>query len=125
VEKHYSVAKSLAHLLDEQFRVGCFSIGVDPLLDFIPGIGSFLGLLLSFYIVWIAKQARVSEKEIKHMRFNIIFDFILGLIPILGFIGDAMYKANKKNLKILEKYIHREEIIINAEIISTSPPALV
>ncbi len=98
MKNHFSVARSLTHLLDEQFKIGRFSIGVDPLLDFIPGIGPFLGLILSLYIIWIAKQVRATEKEIGVMITNVVFDFILGLIPFLGFVGDAMFKANKKNL---------------------------
>jgi hypothetical protein len=121
MKNHFSVAKSLSHLLDEQFKLGRYSIGVDPLLDFIPGIGPFLGLILSLYIIWIAKQVRATEKEISKMIANIVFDFILGLIPFLGFVGDAMFKANKKNLKIIEKYIHKEEkTILDGEIISAA-----
>ena len=119
MKNHFSFAKFLAHVLDEQFRIGRFSIGVDPFLDIIPGSGSLFGLILSFYIIWIAKKVNVTEKEISLMIMYVVFDFILGLIPFLGFIGDAFYKANKKNLSILEKYIH-DEVIIDADIISSS-----
>jgi hypothetical protein len=121
VKNHFSVAKSLTHLLDEQFKIGRFSIGFDPLLDFIPGIGTFMGLLLSFYIIWIAKQVQVTDREINVMIVNVVFDFFIGLIPFLGFVGDALFKANKKNLKILEKYIYKDaKTILDAEIIPSS-----
>lgn len=105
MENHFKVAKMLAHLLDEQFKIGGFSFGLDPLLDFLPGIGDFLALLLSFYIVWIAKQANVPGNEVTVMIRNISIDFILGLIPIVGYAGDFVFKANMRNIKILEKYI--------------------
>lgn len=119
MKTHYSVAKSLAKLLDEQFRIGGFSIGVDPLLNFFPVVGSVLGLMLSFYIIWIAKQVNASEKDITLMMINVVVDFFLGIIPVIGFVGDALFKANKKNLKILEKYMEREVgTILDAEIVS-------
>lgn len=105
METHFKVAKALSHLLDEQFKIGGFSFGLDPLLDFIPGIGDVLAMLLSFYIVWIAKEANVPSKEISVMIRNITIDFILGLIPIIGYAGDFIFKSNMMNLKILEKYL--------------------
>lgn len=101
--------------MDEQFKIGGFSFGLDPLLDFIPGIGDVLAFLLSFYIVWIAKQAQVPEREIAVMIRNISIDFVIGLIPIVGYAGDFVFKANMRNLKILEKYLSPSGVIIEAK----------
>lgn len=105
MHNHFRFAKTLAHLLDEQFKIGGFSFGIDPLLDFIPGIGDVFALLLSLYIIWIAKQANVPSKEIAVMVRNVTIDFVLGLIPIIGYAGDFIYKANMRNIRILEKYM--------------------
>jgi hypothetical protein len=119
VKHHFSIAKSLAHFLDEQFKIGGLTFGVDPLLDFIPGIGDFFGLVLSLYIIWIAKQVQIPEKEITHMVFNVIFDFLIGLIPFLGIVGDVAFKANMKNIRILEKYMNEKSpAVVEAEIVS-------
>lgn len=116
MKRHYQVAKSLAHLLDNKFKVGNFSFGLDPLLDFIPGLGDVIALILSFYIIWIAKQAHVPDAEMGIMIRNVVIDFVLGLIPIIGYVGDFIYKANVKNLAILEKYLDKS--IIEAEVVS-------
>ena len=34
---------------------------------------------------------------------NLAFDFVIGLVPFLGDIADAMYKCNTKNVILLEK----------------------
>ncbi len=121
MKTHFSIARSLSHFLDEQFTLGGFSLGIDPLLNFLPGIGNVLGLMLSFYIIWIAKQVNATDKDITLMMINIMLDFFLGIIPIIGFVGDAIFKANKKNLKILEKYIEKEvSTVLEAEIVSPS-----
>lgn len=113
---HYYTAKFLARLLDTQFSLGKFRFGLDPLLDFIPGLGDVIALLLSLYIVWIAKQYNVPDREIAVMMRNIMFDFILGLIPIVGYIGDFVYKANIKNLAIIEKYL--QQPVLEGEVVT-------
>lgn len=37
--------------------------------------------------------------------FNIIVDFLIGLIPIVGDVVEIMYKANSRNALILEKHL--------------------
>ncbi len=41
---------------------------------------------------------------------NLVFDFVIGLVPFLGDIADAMYKCNTKNVILLE-----EELVKRAE----------
>lgn len=39
------------------------------------------------------------------MLFNIALDFVIGLVPFLGDLADAVYKCNTRNAIILEKYL--------------------
>ena len=39
------------------------------------------------------------------MKFNIILDFLIGLVPFVGDIADAAYKCNTKNVIILEEQL--------------------
>ena len=45
-----------------------------------------------------------KREDINQMIANLVLDFVLGTIPVVGDIGDFFYKANSKNLEILEKY---------------------
>ncbi len=47
---------------------------------------------------------RLPQEKILEMFTNIIMDFVIGLVPVLGDIGDFAFKANTKNLKILRNY---------------------
>lgn len=116
MKKHYYFAKILTKLLDTQFSIGKFRFGIDPLLDFIPGIGDILALLLSLYIIWVAKEMKVPKNVIFQMVKNVTVDFVLGLIPLVGYVADFFYKANVSNLKLLEKYAKKR--VIEGEIIS-------
>lgn len=42
------------------------------------------------------------------MMFNIIIDFAIGLVPFLGDIADALFRANTRNAVILEKHLRKK-----------------
>ena len=45
-------------------------------------------------------------REIKSkMVFNLIVDLVIGLVPFLGDIADALFRCNTKNAVILERYL--------------------
>ncbi len=115
INNHIERAKRLSVLLDNKFKILGFNFGIDPILDFIPGIGSIIGGITSAYIFWIALQIKVPTVIYFRMGFNILLDTILGEIPIVGAIFDAFYKSNIKNLKLLEPYVNTP--IIDAELI--------
>lgn len=62
--------------------------------------------------------------EIKaKMMFNIILDFGIGLVPFLGDIADALFRANTRNAVVLEKYL-REKGIKNLKAQGQSTPPI-
>ncbi len=106
MEQKIKAAKIFAKLLDSQFEIGGVKFGIDPLLDIIPWFGDIAGALLSLYILHTAWKAQVSKMDLLKMIINILIDFLVGAIPILGVIFDVIFKANMRNIKILEKYSH-------------------
>ena len=42
------------------------------------------------------------------MMFNLLIDFIIGLVPFLGDLADAVYKCNTRNAVILEKHLRQK-----------------
>ncbi len=112
---HVRVANILTKALDEQFNLLGIKVGVDPLLDLVPGIGSLVGALLSFYMVWIAWRVEVPDDKITQMIRNIVIDFLIGAVPVVGAFGDIFYKSNRKNLDILKKYAPKN--IVEGEIV--------
>lgn len=110
IKRHLTIARSLADLMDNKFNLFGFRFGLDPILGIIPGGGDTVTFLISLYMVWIAVQMRVPQDKIAHMIFHVVFDFLVGLVPVLGDIGDFMLKSNIRNYKILEEF-HRPEVI--------------
>lgn len=115
MEHHVTLAATFAKLLDEQFGVGKFRFGLDPILGLIPGFGDALSMLLSFYIVWIGKEMHIPKKDLGEMIQNVLFDFVIGIIPIVGDIGDIAFKANTKNVAILRRHLRKN--VVEGEVI--------
>jgi hypothetical protein len=102
--KHVRIATTIADLLDNRFKILGIKFGLDPLLGLIPGIGDFIALLFSFYIIWIGLRMKLPEEQLARMVQNVILDFVIGLVPVLGDVSDFVFKANTKNIEILKKY---------------------
>jgi hypothetical protein len=103
MDRHLQLATFIADLLDNQFKIGRFSFGIDPVLGLFPGLGDLISAVLSFYLVWIAIEQNLPKRKVARMVFNILFDFGLGAIPVVGDISDFFYKSNARNLKILRE----------------------
>jgi Domain of unknown function (DUF4112) len=93
----------LAHLMDGAIPIGRWSIGLDPLLGLLPGIGDVIGALISMLIVARAVQAGIPRVAVARMTANIAIDTLIGSIPLFGDAFDFAYKANLKNLRIYEE----------------------
>jgi hypothetical protein len=81
-----------------------FKFGIDPLLSFFPVAGSAVSLLISSLTLLAALRSGVGKSVVFAMLGNILLDFMVGNIPILGNIFDFAYKANTRNLKMLQEY---------------------
>jgi hypothetical protein len=83
-------------------------VGFDPIVGLIPGIGDLIGALLSGYIVVEAARAEVPTLTLARMLGNVGIDTLIGAVPALGDVFDAAWKANTKNVVLLERHIARE-----------------
>lgn len=88
----------VARVLDSYF--------VDPLIGLVlPGGGDVIGSLLGVYTVMIAVRRKVSPVVIARMIMNLGLDAAIGFVPFVGDLADFAFKANKKNLELLERSI--------------------
>src|SRR5690606_1314958 len=89
---------------------GGVRFGIDPLLNILPIGGSAIGLFFSMYIVWIAYRHDVPLYVIGRMVLYVVVDFLVGLVPFIGWAGDFFIRANIKNLKLLHQYLDHQPI---------------
>lgn len=104
--KTHEKLKALAWLLDSSIRLpGGFRIGVDALLGLLPFFGDAAGVVLSGYIVIQAARLGLPMSVLGRMLFNVAVEGVIGVIPIFGDIFDAAWKANQRNVRLLERHI--------------------
>ncbi|MBO9619386.1 MAG: DUF4112 domain-containing protein [Niabella sp.] len=94
----------IAKLMDEQFAVGGFRFGLDPLLNLIPIVGDISGYFISIGLILTMMQYGASGKLVTKMIINASLDALVGAVPVLGWFFDFAYKANMKNVKLLTEH---------------------
>lgn len=95
--------RALAYVLDDSIRIPATDvrIGVDPLLGALPVVGDVISGALSLYIVLEATRLGVSFTTLVKLLANVTIDVAGGSIPVLGDVFDAVWKANKRNLRLV------------------------
>lgn len=100
-------ASRLARLMDSQFEIPGLRLrfGFDALLGLFPGIGDTVAAFASLYILQAAWEAHVPRVTLIRMVFNVMLDVVFGAVPVLGDLFDLAWKANIKNVALLERYL--------------------
>ncbi|KAK1832329.1 hypothetical protein QBC39DRAFT_256833 [Podospora conica] len=98
-----------AYKWDMSFRFCCFSsrFGWSFFIGLIPFFGDFVDLLVALYIVKTCGKidGGLPKTMYGRMMWNIMLDFGIGLIPIVGDLADALYRANTRNAWLLDAYL--------------------
>lgn len=107
VESRRGRLNRLAWLLDSSIRVPGtdFRIGLDALLGLVPGGGDAAGVLLSGYIVLEAARMGVPGRTLFLMVLNVAVEALVGAIPLAGDLFDAAWKANQRNVSLLNAWL--------------------
>jgi hypothetical protein len=82
-------------------------VGLDVLLDLIPGVGTVSAAALGSYIAWEARNLGMSKWTMVRMGGNIGFDMLLGLIPWIGAVPDFFFRSNTRNLRIVKRHLDK------------------
>ena len=107
----------VANLLDDSIRVPGteFRVGIDPILGVVPGAGDAVSAALSAYIVLESARLGVPFSTLLRMIANVTLDFAVGLVPVVGTLFDAVWKANQKNVELAVDSLDGESIDVTAE----------
>lgn len=102
-------ARLLARLLDDSIPIPgtSYRIGIDPLLGLVPGVGDALAAILSTWLLVIGLRLGAPAAVLARMGLNIAIETLVGAIPIAGDLFDAGWKANIRNLRLLEGWLEQ------------------
>ena len=84
-----------------------FRFGADALSSFIPIGGDAIMVLASLYLVDKARQLGAPREMIIRMMGNVAIEAGLGAIPVVGGILDVVFRANIKNINMLEAHLRQ------------------
>ncbi|MDR0264703.1 MAG: DUF4112 domain-containing protein [Sphingobacterium sp.] len=106
IDQDFGWIDRISWLMDNQFKIGSFRFGLDPILNLIPLGGAIAGFGTSLVLVIAMWRNGASPKLVIRMLLNISFDAVLGSIPFLGNLFDFFSKANEKNIKLLRQHYY-------------------
>ena len=100
-------ARRLAYWLDAGIRIPgtSLSFGLDPIIGLIPGFGDAAGAVLAGWIFVTAIRLGASRATLIRIAANVALDAGLGALPLLGDIFDFAWKANLRNVALLERHL--------------------
>jgi hypothetical protein len=101
--------EGLEHLLERLVVVPGINrpVGLDVILDFLPGVGPTVAAGLGAYLAWEARGLGMSNWSLARMAGNVGIDWLLGLIPFVGAVPDFFFRSNTRNLRMIKRHLDR------------------
>ncbi len=93
----------LAHWLDAKYSVGGMRFGLSGVIGLLPIGGDAVVTALGFYPLVVAYRHKLGGEVMARLIFNLAAEFFLGLTPWVGDYADVWFKANLRNLAVLER----------------------
>ena len=101
--------EGLEHILERMVVIPGINrpVGLDVILDFIPGVGPTVAAAFGSYLAWEGRNLGMSKWQIGRMAGNIGVDWLLGLIPFVGAVPDFFFRSNTRNLRIIKRHLDK------------------
>jgi hypothetical protein len=100
-------AKEVARVLDDWLKIPGTDrgVGLDALLGFlVPGGGDAITAVGAASLLVLAIKRGVPKTILFRMIGNLGVDAVFGSVPVLGDLFDVAFRANRRNLELLEKH---------------------
>jgi hypothetical protein len=107
LEEDLQRAREIARWMDTQFNIAGIDFGFDAIIGLIPGIGDLITSAIGLYPIYLARKHNLGRLVQTRMAMNLVADFALGAVPLVGDAFDIVFKAHRKNLAILEKALEK------------------
>lgn len=98
-----------AYSLDNCFTICGIKLGWSAVLGVIPFLGDLINVFYSIRLIQLAYSVDggLPWQQLAQMVGNVVLDFVLGLIPFMGIISAALYRANSRNALILQHFLKK------------------
>lgn len=101
--------RALTRIMDEAVRIPGtrFRVGLDAIIGLIPWAGDMAGAAVTGFTILTAHRMGAPPVVLLNMVVNLGIDALVGAIPFLGDIFDFGFKANRRNVDLLERHLQR------------------
>ncbi len=100
-----AIADILAKVMDTSIRIPgtSWSIGLDPLLGLIPGIGDVIANLIGTVILGIATRLQIPRIVLTRMSLNLLINGTVGAVPVIGDLFSVWFRSHARNAALLRE----------------------
>jgi len=94
-------------LMDRLIRIPGIKqrLGLNPILDLVPGIGDFGAALISVSVILYAIRRRIPKILLGRMALNVLINEAVGLIPLVGSVFAFWFRANTRNYELVRDHL--------------------
>ena len=109
-EQRLARLDALAKLLDVAFILPGTNVryGIDGLIGLIPVVGDLITTAISLWVVREARALGAPWHLTMRMLGNVALDGAVGIVPLVGDAFDVMFRANVRNVKLLQRWLEKQ-----------------
>ena len=96
-------ARIIADWLDTKYSVGGIRFGLDAIVGLVPVVGDLIGAAAGVYPIYVAQKHGLGKLVQLRMGANLAAEWAIGSVPLVGDLIDVGFKANVRNVGLLEK----------------------
>ena len=99
--------EALERIMERMFVVPGINrpVGLDAILSLVPVAGTTAAAVLGAYMTWEARNLGMSKWQMARMAGNTGFDWLLGLVPVIGAVPDFFFRSNSRNLRLIKRHL--------------------
>jgi hypothetical protein len=101
------IFKWVALVMDRLIRIPGVKkrLGLNPILDLIPGFGDIAAALISVSVLVYGIRRGIPKILLGRMALNVLINEIVGIIPIVGSVFAFWFTANTRNYELLREHL--------------------
>lgn len=103
--------RRVVRLLDGRWGIPFtrYRFGLDSVIGLIPGAGDVVTTAVAAWVIKEAAKLGLPRHVVARMVANVLIDFVIGSVPVLGDVADVFFKANLRNLDLLERHLSKRD----------------
>ena len=111
VDKTMRRLRRIANIFDTAVTLpGGYRVGATTLVGLAPVVGDVANAAVASYFIYEGHRLGLPKRALAAMAGNVGLDLLLGVTPLLGDLADTWFKANVRNLAIVEKHMARRGV---------------